>query len=88
MEPIQTSAVGMEVEDLKRDFGDRLAFYGGIDLVRILSKGTPQDVRSEVLRNFRILGKNGGYIVGPGHTYIQPDVPLKNILSSSKFVTL
>ena len=81
MEPIQTSATGMEVEGLKGDFGDRLAFYGGIDLVGVLSKGRPQDVRSEVLKNFRVLGKNGGYILGPGHTYIQPDVPLENILT-------
>ena len=81
MEPIQTSATGMEVDGLKRDFGGRLAFYGGIDLVRVLSKGTPDDVRSEVLKNFRILGEKGGYIVGPGHTYIQPDVPLENILA-------
>ncbi len=81
MEPIQTSAVGMEVEGLKRDFGGHLAFYGGIDLIRVLGRGTPQEVRAEVFKNFRILGRDGGYIVGPGHTYIQPDVPLDNILA-------
>ena len=80
LEPIQTSAVGMEVEGLKRDFGDKIAFYGSIDLINVLSKGKPTDVRNEVLKNFRILGKGGGFIVGPGHTYIQPDVPLENIL--------
>ena len=57
-----------------------MTFYGGIDLITVLSKGTPADVRAEVLRNFRVFGKNGGYIVGPGHTYIQPDCPLQNIL--------
>lgn len=81
LEPVQTSAVGMEVEGLKRDFGDRLAFYGSIDLVRVLSRGTPGEVRQEVLRNFRVLGRGGGFIVGPGHTYIQPDCPLTNILA-------
>ncbi|MDD5726932.1 MAG: uroporphyrinogen decarboxylase family protein [Victivallales bacterium] len=81
LEPIQTSAVGMEVESLKADFGDSLTFYGSIDLINILSKGKPEDVRREVLKNFRILGKGGGVIVGPGHTYIQPDVPLPNILT-------
>jgi len=81
LEPIQTSAAGMEVEGLKRDFGDRLTFYGSIDLIRVLSRGTPEEVRREVLRNFRVLGRNGGFIVGPGHTYIQPDCPLPNILA-------
>ena len=80
MEPIQTSAAGMAVEGLKADFGDKMTFYGSIDLINVLSKGSPDDVRNEVLKNFRVLGKNGGFIVGPGHTYIQPDVPLENIL--------
>lgn len=81
LEPIQTSAAGMAVEGLKSDFGARLAFYGSIDLINVLSQGTPEDVRREVLKNFRVLGAGGGFIVGPGHTYIQPDVPLQNILA-------
>ncbi len=81
LEPIQTSAAGMDVEGLKRDFGDRITFYGSIDLINVLSRGTPDDVRREVLKNFRIVGKGGGFIVGPGHTYIQPDCPLVNILA-------
>jgi uroporphyrinogen decarboxylase len=81
LEPIQTSAAGMAVEGLKRDFGDRLTFYGSIDLIRVLSRGTPEEVRQEVLKNFRVLGKGGGFIVGPGHTYIQPDCSLENILA-------
>ncbi len=81
LEPIQTSAVGMAVEELKRDFGDRLTFYGSIDLIKVLSRGTPAEIRAEVLKNFLALGTNGGFIVGPGHTYIQPDVPLENILA-------
>ena len=27
------------------------------------------------------LGKDGGYVFGPGHTYIQIDAPLPNILA-------
>ncbi len=84
LEPIQTSAHGMGVEGLKRDFGDDLCFYGSIDLINVLSTGTPEQVREEVLKNFNILGAHGGFIVGPGHTYIQPDVPLENIISMYK----
>jgi uroporphyrinogen decarboxylase len=81
LEPIQTSAVGMDVEGLKKDFGDKLTFYGSIDLINVLSKCTPDEVRREVKKNFNVLGKNGGFVLGPGHTYIQPDVPLENILA-------
>ena len=80
LEPVQTSAAGMGVRGLKRDFGDDITFYGSIDLVTVLAKGSPEDVRREVLKNFRVLGRGGGFILGPGHTYIQPDAPLENIL--------
>jgi hypothetical protein len=38
-------------------------------------------VLAAIMHPFEILGAGGGFIVGPGHTYIQPDVPLANILA-------
>jgi uroporphyrinogen decarboxylase len=84
LEPIQTSAVGMEPAALKRDFGKDLCFYGGMDIQHILCKGTTQEVADEVKRLIDILGKDGGYIIGPSHTYIQPDTPIENILTMYK----
>ena len=81
LEPIQIRATGMEPEGLKKDFGKDLCFYGGVDLQQILCKGTPQVVADEVKRLIDILGKDGGYILGPGHTYIQVDAPIENILA-------
>ncbi|MFA5863642.1 MAG: uroporphyrinogen decarboxylase family protein [Phycisphaerae bacterium] len=81
LEPIQTRAEGMDPEGLKRDFGKDLCFYGGVDLQEVLCKGTPLQVADEVRRLIRVLGKDGGYIVGPGHTYIQIDAPIENILA-------
>lgn len=81
LEPIQTRAAGMEPEGLKRDFGDDLCFYGGMDLQQVLCKGTPQDVAAEARHLIDVLGENGGYILGPGHTYIQPDAPIDNIMA-------
>lgn len=66
---------------MKKEFGRRLCFYGGVDLQQILSRGTPQEVSNEVKRLIDILGEDGGYILGPGHTYIQVDSPLENILA-------
>jgi len=81
LEPIQIRATGMEPEGLKRDFGEDICFYGGVDLQRILCQGTPDEVAAEVRRLIDILGKDGGYIIGPGHTYIQIDAPMENIMA-------
>lgn len=81
LEPIQIRAQGMDPEGLKRDFGQDICFYGGVDLQQVLCNGTPQEVADEVKRLIDIFGKDGGYIIGPGHTYIQIDAPVENILS-------
>lgn len=81
LEPIQISAEGMDPCGLKKDFGKDLCFYGGVDIQQILNRNTPQQVADEVKRLIDILGENGGYIIGPGHTYIQPDTPLENIMA-------
>ncbi|OGF47460.1 MAG: hypothetical protein A2452_02970 [Candidatus Firestonebacteria bacterium RIFOXYC2_FULL_39_67] len=84
LEPIQITAEGMEPAGLKRDFGEDICFYGGVDLQKVLSTYSSEKVSDEVKRLIDILGKDGGYIMGPGHTYIQPDTPLKNILAMYK----
>ena len=81
LEPVQRRAVGMELEDLKREFGKDLCFYGSIDILETLNSGNVQDVRDEVKRNIELLGNDGGFILGPGHTYIQIDAPVENILA-------
>jgi uroporphyrinogen decarboxylase len=81
LEPVQTRAAGMEPAALKRDFGKDICFYGGLDLQEVLCKGTPRRVRDEVKTLIDVLGEGGGYVLGPGHTYIQPDAPIENIMA-------
>lgn len=81
LNPIQTSAGKMaDIAELKRRWGDRLTFCGGIDTHHILPTGTPEEVRREVRRVIEILGEGGGYMVGSVHT-IMDDVPPENILA-------
>jgi len=80
LNPIQWRCKGMDREGLKRDFGDRLVFHGGVDNQQTLPFGTPDDVRQEVIDNLRILGAGGGYILAPCHN-IQPITPTENILA-------
>lgn len=63
----QTTARCMDAASIARDFGGRLAFYGGIDVQHLLSSGTPQQVRDEVLANVHAFSDCGGYIVANSH---------------------
>ena len=79
LNPIQTSAVGMDPVKLKQEFGHDLCFHGGIDTQETLVTGTPEDVRAEVRERIDVLGPEG-YILAPSHI-LQPDVPPENIVA-------
>ncbi len=79
LNPIQVCARGMDPTQLKRDFGDRLSFHGGIDIVRTLSGGSREDIERDVRDSIETLGAQGGYILAGTH-HIQADTPLRNVL--------
>lgn len=80
LNPVQTTAARMEPKRLKADFGDRMAFWGGIDTMRVLNKGSRDDVRREVAAKIGAFAPGGGYILNPTHN-VQPDVPVENLLA-------
>ena len=61
-------------------YGERLAFWGGIDTNYVLPRGRSSEVINEVKERIGIFAPGGGYILNPIHN-IQPDVPPCNILS-------
>ncbi len=78
LNPVQVSAAKMDPARLKREFGDALSFWGGIDTHRVLPHGTPEGVRDEVKRRIDELAPGGGYVLNSVHN-IQADVPPENI---------
>ena len=80
LDPVQWRAKGMDRERLKSEFGDRLVFHGAMDNQYTLAFGTVEEVRQEVLDNIRILGDDGGYILGPCHN-IQSVSPPENVVA-------
>jgi len=81
LNPIQWRCHGMEIENLKRQFGKSLCFHGGIDNQQTLPFGSPNDVEKEVIQCMDILASDRtGYIVGPCHN-IQPNTPIENIIT-------
>jgi len=81
LNPVQWTCPGMELEPLKRDFGKRVCFHGGVENQRILPFGTPEEVRAEVRHCIDVLASDGtGYILAPCHN-LQPVTPIENIVA-------
>lgn len=79
LNPVQYSAQGMDLRQLKSDFGKDLVFWGGgIDTQSVLQNGTIADIREEVKRNIDIMAPGGGFVFSPVHI-IQPGVSPENI---------
>jgi uroporphyrinogen decarboxylase len=77
LEPTQPC---MDLNYLKKEFGKYITFLGGIDTQSILPFGTTEEVKKMATDTIRILGKNGGYIIGPSQD-IMKDVPLNNVMA-------
>jgi uroporphyrinogen decarboxylase len=81
LNPVHVAAKDMgDTARLKREFGDRLCFNGGVDTQWVLPKGTTEDVRAEVRRRIQDLAPGGGYILSAVHC-IQQDVPPENVIA-------
>ena len=81
LNPVQTSAAGMDPARLKREFGDRITFWGGgIETQTVLPFGTPDQVRAQVLERMHIFGPGGGFVFCPIHN-IQAGTPPENLLA-------
>jgi uroporphyrinogen decarboxylase len=80
LNPVQVSADNMDPTTLKVDFGDRLAFWGGIDTQDVLPFRTPAEVRENVRFIIKTLGEGGGYVLSTVHN-IQEQVPPENIVA-------
>jgi uroporphyrinogen decarboxylase len=75
--PIQALAAGMEPDVLKKEFGSRTAFCGGVDAQHLLVNGTPDMIKEKVDELRRIFPT--GLIISPSHEAILPDIPPVNI---------
>jgi len=80
LNPVQLSAKGMDAKKLKSEFGEKLSFWGGVNTQQVLPRGTPEEVRGEVIERVEELGKGGGYCINSVHN-IQADVPPENVLA-------
>jgi len=70
----------MDVYEMKRRYGDRLSFHGGVGIQDLLPHGTPKQVKAEVRRLIVEIGDGGGYILAPSHAVLA-DTPPENLMA-------
>jgi uroporphyrinogen decarboxylase len=79
LNPVQTSATGMDAATLKEKFGDKIVFWGGgADTQQVLHRVSPEEVRLHVKERVEIFKKGGGYVFSQIHN-LQYGVPPENI---------
>jgi len=83
LHPVQPAARGMDHQLLKSRYGEKLCFWGGVDIQKALISSV-SDIREEVNTRIRALGRGGGYVLAPAHN-IQPDTPPENIVALYRF---
>lgn len=81
LNPVQTSAAGMEARELKAQYGVSLSFWGGgVDTQKTLPFGTPEQVRADVRERMAVFGEGGGFVFNSIHN-VQARTPVENLLA-------
>jgi hypothetical protein len=81
LNPVQTSARGMDPQHLVDTFGGRIVFWGGgVDTQQTLPFGTPDEVRAQVAERVKVFGRKNGYVFNTIHN-IQCNTPTENLLA-------
>ena len=74
LNPMETKA-GMDIYQIKKDYGDRLTLWGGID-VRTICGGDLGKLHDEIKEKVTFAKQGGGYIFSSDHS-IPENVPLE-----------
>ncbi len=80
--PIEPTA-GMDIGEVKRVYGDRIALIGNIDCTHLLTYGKPEEVRNAVKECISKASIGGGHILSSSNS-IHAGVPPKNYIAMVK----
>jgi uroporphyrinogen decarboxylase len=81
LNPLQTSAAGMDARHIKAEYGRDLSFWGGgVDTQTTLPFGSVDDIKREARERLEILAPGGGFVFAPIHN-IQPDISPEKVLA-------
>ena len=81
LNPIQTSAEGMDPQHLVDKYGGRIIFWGGgVDTQQVLPFGKPEQVRKQVAERLEIFNAKNGFVFSTIHN-IQCNTPVENVIA-------
>jgi hypothetical protein len=81
LNPIQTSAKGMDPQLLVEKYGGRIVFWGGgVDTQQVLPFGEPEQVRRQVAERLEIFNARNGFVFSAIHN-IQCNTPVENVIA-------
>ena len=72
------STIELKIKEL---YGDRLSFWGTIDVQHTISFGSKEDVKKETIDRLKNVAPGGGLILGSTHNVQYSEVAIDNILT-------
>lgn len=85
--PLEPTA-GMDIEEVKEEYGDQICLIGNIDCGEILSRKTPKEVEQVVRETIHKAAEGGGYIMSSSneiHASVRPENFLAMIKATKKY---
>lgn len=80
LNPVQINADNMDPLDLKKEFGDKITFWGGgCDTQSVLNMGSVGEIQRHVKENIHIFKPGGGYVFNQVHNIMGDVEPGKII---------
>jgi len=80
LESVQPEAAGMNPYELKKNWGEKITFWGALGSQSVIPFGTPEDIKKEIKKLCSEMGKGGGYILAPAKP-LQPETPTENAVA-------
>ena len=71
-------AAGMDIAQIKRDYGDRLTLVGNVDATHVMTTKNPEEIDEAVKEVLRVAGHGGGLLIASDHS-LHGSVPIENI---------
>lgn len=75
IDPVQTTAKGMDPKILGEKYGKQISFHGAIDTQSVIPYGTSEDIETHVLNLIQQLNKNNNYIAAPSNNFMTGTPP-------------
>ncbi|MDI7276014.1 MAG: uroporphyrinogen decarboxylase family protein, partial [Anaerolineae bacterium] len=80
LESVQPEAAGMDPYRLKRKYGERITFWGGLGSQSTIPFATPGEIKAEVRRLRAEMARGGGYILAPAKE-LMIETPTENAVA-------